>query len=152
MGELTGLLSGDGTRLIAGEESTGLLRRVVESQPVMRPGRSTVYLGRPDPSEVRAGQGELARLIISARRAIVVTPPTTPLPPQAERRDPGLGWLARLWFTAVLGPESAMAVVADGGSGPRDRLWLVTEPAIVRRFINAVEGELARPDPELLAV
>jgi hypothetical protein len=151
MGELTGLLSGDGTRLITGEASIGLLRRVVESQPVMRPGRYTVYLGRPDPSEVRSGTEDLDRLLASARRVIVVTPPTTPLPPRAERRDPGLGWLARLWFTAVLGPESAMAVVAETGA-PRERLWLVTEPAIVRRFVSAVEGELARPDPELIAV
>jgi hypothetical protein len=148
---LNGLLAGDGTRMIVGDESAGLLRRVVESQPVMRPGRFTVYLGRPDPSEVRGGREELARLVGSARRAIVLTPPTAPLPPQAERRDPGLGWLASLWFTAVLGPESAMAEVAEG-SAPLDRLWLVTEPAIVRRFVNAVEAELARPDPELLAV
>src|SRR5438067_10538765 len=139
MGDLAGLLAGDGTRLITGEESAALLQRVVESQPVMRPGRCTVYLGRPDPSEVRATLEEVARLLRSARRAVVVTPPTAPLRPQAERRDPGLGWLASLWFSAVLGLGSAMAVVAEGG-GPRDRLWLVTEPAIVRRFVNAVEA------------
>ena len=152
MGYLAGLLAGDGTRLITGEASTALLRRVVESQPVMRPGRCTVYLGRPDPSEVRGNLEGLARLLHGARRAVVVTPATTPLPPGVERRDPGLGWLAPLWFTAVLGPESAMAVVTEGESGPRDRLWLVTDPATVRRFVSAVEAELARPDPELLAV
>lgn len=152
MADLATLLGGDGTRLITGEPAA-LLRRVVESQPVMRPGRYTVYLGRPDPTEVRAGLDDLARLVRSARRATVVTPATTPLPPGAERRDPGLGWLAPLWFSAVLGPESAMAVVAaDGAGGHQDRVWLLTEPATVRRFIAAIEAELARPDPELLAV
>jgi hypothetical protein len=29
---------------------------------------------------------------------------------------------------------------------------LLTDPTAVRRFVSAVEGELARPDPQLLAV
>jgi hypothetical protein len=152
MSEVRSLLGGDGTRLIAGEQQSRLIRRVVESLPLMRQGRYTVYLGRPDPTLVRDEFDELTRLVRSARRATVVTPTTTPLPAEAERRDPGLGWLSQLWFSAVLGPDTAMAVVADGDGAHLDRVWLLTEPTAVRRFVSAVEGELARPDPQLLAV
>ncbi|HYM51634.1 MAG TPA: hypothetical protein VET65_13825 [Candidatus Limnocylindrales bacterium] len=152
MTEIRRLVAGDGTRLIMGDQAVALMRRIVESQPVMRPGRFTIYLGRPDPAEVRSSLEEVTRLVASARRAVVVTPPTTPLPSTAERRDPGFGWLAPLWFSAVLGPESAMAVVADTDATAPDRAWLLTDPTAVRRFVAAVEGELARPDPQLLAV
>jgi hypothetical protein len=152
MSELGALLADDGTRRIPDPASALLLRRVVESLALMRPGRYTVYLGRPDPAAVRAEQDELDRLIRSARRAVVVTPPTSPLPPEAERRDPGLGWLASLWFSAVLGSETAMALVAGPDSGQLDQAWLLTEPSAVRRLVGAIEGELARPDPQLLAV
>ena len=86
MGEMATLIEGTpGSRPVADVSTVPLLRRVVESLATMRPGRYTVYLGRPD----------------------------------------------------VDHPEEA---------------WLVTNPMAVRRFIAAVEGELARPDPQLLAV
>jgi hypothetical protein len=137
------------TREIADRESMLLMRRVVESLALRRPGRYTVYLGRPDPAAVRADWDREVTLIRAARRAVVATAPTTPLPPEAERRDPGLGWLAGLSFSAVLGEETAMALIGDANS---ERAWLLTNPEAVRRFIASVEGELARPDPQLLAV
>ncbi len=137
------------TREVTDRESIALLRRIVESLALRRPGRYTVYLGRPDPAAVRAAWEHEIALIRAARRAVVATAPTTPLPPEADRRDPGLGWLAGLSFSAVLGGETAMAVI-DAASA--DRAWLLTNPAAVRRFIAAVEAELARPDPQLLAV
>ena len=153
MGGIWAVLAGDPeARQIAGPEAIGLLRRVVESLPQRRPGRYALYLGRPDPAMVRAEREAEAQLIRSARRAVVATPETTPLPPEAERRDPGLGWLAHLWFSAVLGEETGMALIGEATTGEPEQAWLLTEPAAVRRFIAAVEGELARPDPELLAV
>jgi hypothetical protein len=151
MGEITGIFSaGPASRQVAGADSVSLLRRVVEGLPLMRPGRFTVYLGRPDPAAVRAELEDETRLIRSARRAVVATPDTTPLAPEAERREPGLGWLANLWFTAVLGDTAAMALIFDVRDP--DQGWLLTGPDDVRRFIASVEGELARPDPQLLAV
>jgi hypothetical protein len=137
------------TREITDRESMGLMRRIVESLALRRPGRYTVYLGRPDPTSVRAEWDREVTLIRAARRAVVATAATTPLPPEAERRDPGLGWLGGLCFSAVLGEETAMALIGDANS---ERAWLLTNPDAVRRFIASVEGELARPDPQLLAV
>lgn len=137
------------TREISDRESTVLMRRIVESLALRRPGRYTVYLGRPDPAAVRADWDREVTLIRAARRAVVATAATTPLPPEAERRDAGLGWLAGLSFSAVLGEETAMALIGDANS---ERAWLLTNPEAVRRFIASVEAELARPDPQLLAV
>lgn len=153
MGETAAFLADDlATRQVRDGDTIPLLRRVVESLAVMRPGRYTVYLGRPDPAEVRAEWDQEARLTRSARRAVVVTPDTTPLPAGAERRDPGLGWLSRFWFSAVLGEETAMALISDSSARDPARGWLLTDPQAVRRFIGSVEAELARPDPALLAV
>jgi hypothetical protein len=153
MGEMATLVAGTpGTRPVTDSSTIPLLRRVVESLAAMRPGRYTVYLGRPDPAAVRADWDAEAGLLHSARRAVVTTPETTPLPPEADRRDPGLGWLARLWFSAVIGDDTAMALICRPDIDQPDEAWLLTDPAAVRRFIAAVEGELARPDPQLLAV
>jgi hypothetical protein len=153
MGEMATLVEGTpGTRPISDVSTLPLLRRVVESLATMRPGRYTVYLGRPDPAAVRAEWETEADLVRSARRAVVTTPDTTPLPPEADRRDPGAGWLARLWFSAVLGDDTAMALICRPDIEQPEEAWLLTEPTSVRRFIAAVEGELARPDPQLLAV
>ena len=129
-----------------------LMRRVVESLATMRPGRFTVYLGRPDPVAVRAEWDHESALLRSARRAVVTTPESTPLPPEVDRRDPGLGWLASLWFTAVLGGDAGMALICTPDVKHAQEAWLLTDPVAVRRFIASVEGELARPDPQLLAV
>lgn len=141
-----------GTRRVADLSTVPLLRRVVESPATMRPGRYTVYLGRPDPATVRAEWDQEVALLRSARRAVVTTPETTPLPQEADRRDPGMGWLARLWFSAVLADSTGMALVCRPAANQPEEAWLLTDPAAVRRFIAAVEGELARPDPQLLAV
>lgn len=147
---LPAVLSADPeTREVSDRESIALLHRIVESLPLRRPGRYTVYLGRPDPVAVRADWEHEVTLIRAARRAVVATAPTTPLPPEAERRDPGLGWLAGMSFSAVLGDQTAMAVIDATGA---DRAWLLTTAEAVRRFIASVEAELARPDPQLLAV
>ncbi len=145
------LIANSSTRAIQGS-SVNLLRRVVESLPLSRPRRHTLYLGRPDPAAVRSELEHEIELIRSARRAVVVTPETTPLPHEAERRNPAWGWLVGLWFTAVVGDETAMALVADLSVGGAEAGWLLTDPETVHRFVTAVEGELARPDPELLAV
>ena len=153
MGEMATLIEGTpGTRLVTDATTVPLLRRVVESLATMRPGRYTVYLGRPDPAAVRAEWESEAALMRSARRAVVTTADTTPLPPEADRRDPGYGWLAQTWFSAVLGDDTAMALLCRPDVSQPEEAWLVTEPTAVRRFIAAVEGELARPDPQLLAV
>ncbi len=137
---------------VAGGASVALLRSVVESLPRARPGRYTLYLGRPDPATVRAEQDREFDLIRSARRAVVITPDTSLLPPEAERRDPGFGWLTEAWFSAVLGDQVALALIAPGATAEPEHAWLLTDPDAVRRFLAAVEGELARPDPQLLAV
>jgi hypothetical protein len=153
MGEMATLIEATpGKRSVTDATTIPLLRRVVESPATMRPGRYTVYLGRPDPATVRAEWEQEVALIRSARRAVVTTPETTPLPQEADRRDPGSGWLAHLWFSAVLGEDTAMALICRPGLDLPDEAWLLTEPTAVRRFIAAVEGELARPDPQLLAV
>jgi hypothetical protein len=153
MGEMATLLQGTpGGRQVADLTTLPLLRRVVESLATMRPGRYTVYLGRPDPAAVRQEWEQEATLLRSARRAVVTTPETTPLPQEADRRDPGLGWLAHLWFSAVMGEDTAMAVICRPDVTQPEEAWLLTEPTAVRRFVAAVEGELARPDPQLLAV
>src|SRR5207253_2246254 len=101
MGESAAFVAADpATRQVTDPSTIPLLRRVVESLVVMRPGRYSLYLGRPDPAEVRAEWDQESRLMQSARRAVVATPETTPLPAAAERRDPGLGWLTRVWFNA----------------------------------------------------
>jgi hypothetical protein len=74
------------------------------------------------------------------------------LPQEADRREPGLGWLANVWFSAVLGDDTAMAVLCQPDPIHPQEAWLLTDPTAVRRFVAAVEGELARPDPQLLAV
>ena len=153
MGEMATLVQGTpGSRPVADVATVPLLRRVVESLATMRPGRYTVYLGRPDPATVRAEWDQEVALVRSARRAVVTTPDTTPLPQEADRRDPGLGWLARTWFSAVMGDDTAMAVICRPDATNPEEAWLLTDPAAVRRFVAAVEGELARPDPQLLAV
>jgi len=153
MGEMATLLQGTpGSRPVADVTTVPLLRRVVESLATMRPGRYTVYLGRPDPAGVRAEWDQEVALMRSARRAVVTTPDTTPLPQEADRRDPGFGWLAQLWFSAVLGEDTAMALICRPDATQPDEAWLLTDPIAVRRFVAAVEGELARPDPQLLAV
>jgi hypothetical protein len=153
MGEMATILQGTpGSRPVADVTTVPLLRRVVESLATMRPGRYTVYLGRPDPAAVRAEWDQEVALLRSARRAVVTTPETTPLPQEADRRDPGLGWLAQLWFSAVMGDDTAMAVICRPDASNAEEAWLLTDPTAVRRFVAAVEGELARPDPQLLAV
>ena len=153
MGEMATLLQGTpGSRPVADVSTVPLLRRVVESLATMRPGRYTVYLGRPDPAAVRQEWDQEVTLLRSARRAVVTTPDTTPLPQEADRREPGLGWLAQLWFSAVMGEDTAMAVICRPDANQPEEAWLLTDPTAVRRFVAAVEGELARPDPQLLAV
>jgi hypothetical protein len=153
MGEMATLLQGTpGSRPVADVTTVPLLRRVVESLATMRPGRYTVYLGRPDPAAVRQEWDQEVALLRSARRAVVTTPETTPLPQEADRREPGLGWLAHLWFSAVMGDDTAMAVICRPDASEPEEAWLLTDPIAVRRFVAAVEGELARPDPQLLAV
>src|SRR3984893_3722282 len=112
MGEMAMLVEGTpGSRLVSDLTTVPLLRRVVESLATMRPGRYTVYLGRPDPAAVRAEWDQEVALLRCARRAVVTTPDTTPLPQEADRRDPGLGWLAHVWVRAGLGDDTAMAVL-----------------------------------------
>src|SRR5438309_10126378 len=153
MGEMAMLVEGTpGSRQVSDLTTVPLLRRVVESLATMRPGRYTVYLGRPDPAAVRAEWDTEMSLVRSARRAVVTTPDTTPLPQEADRRDPGLGWLSRIWFSAVLGDDTAMALICQPGVDHPDEAWLVTDPFAVRRSIEPVEGELARSDPSLLPV
>jgi hypothetical protein len=153
MGEMASLMEATpGSRPVTDVSTVPLLRRVVESLATMRPGRYTVYLGRPDPAAVRAEWEAEMGLMRSARRAVVTTPETTPLPQEADRRDPGMGWLSHTWFSAVLGDDTAMALICRPDVDQPDEAWLVTDPGAVRRFIAAVEGELARPDPQLLAV
>ena|SRR5437868_3801574 len=153
MGEMATIIQGTpGSRPVTDASTVPLLRRVVESLATMRPGRYTVYLGRPDPAAVRADWEADASLVRSARRAVVTTPETTPLPPEADRRDPGMGWLAGTWFSAVLGDDTAMALVCRPDVTQPEEAWLLTDSGAVRRFISAVEGELARPDPQMLAV
>jgi hypothetical protein len=141
-----------GTRAVADPSTVPLMRRVVESLALMHPGRYTIYLGRPDPAAFRAQWEQEAALVRSARRAVVATPETTPLPQEADRREPGGGWLADTWFSAVIGDNTAMALICRPDVDQPVEAWLLTEPDAVRRFIGAVEGELARPDPQLLAV
>ena len=84
MGEMATLIGGTpGTRPVTDSSTIPLLRRVVESLAAMRPGRYTIYLGRPDPAAVRADWEAEAGLLRSGRRAVVTTPETTPLPPEA---------------------------------------------------------------------
>lgn len=153
MGEMATLIGATpGTRRVIDATTVPLLRRVVESLATMHPGRYTVYLGRPDPVAVRTDWEQEAALMRSARRAVVATPSTTPLPQEADRREPGLGWLAETWFSAVVGDDTAMALICRPDFDRSTETWLLTEPHAVRRLIGAVEGELARPDPQLLAV
>jgi len=153
MGEMAALVEGTpGSRAVSDLTTVPLLRRVVESLATMRPGRYTVYLGRPDPAAVRADWDQEVALLRCARRAVVTTPETTPLPQEADRREPGLGWLANVWFSAVMGDDTAMAVLCQPDPVHPQEAWLLTDPTAVRRFVAAVEGELARPDPQLLAV
>jgi hypothetical protein len=153
MGEMATLIGATpGSRKVTDPTTVPLLRRVVESLATMHPGRYTVYLGRPDPVAVRTDWEQEATLIESARRAVVATPATTPLPQEADRRDPGLGWLAETWFSAVVGDDTAMALICRPDIERPTEAWLLTEPQAVRRLIAAVEGEMARPDPQLLAV
>ena len=57
MGEMATLVRGTpGSRPVADVTTVPLLRRVVESLATMRPGRYTVYLGRPDPGNAGANQ------------------------------------------------------------------------------------------------
>jgi hypothetical protein len=140
-----------GTNPIGDDSAFSLLRRFVEGLPLMRPGRLTLYLGRPDPAAVRAEQPEIARLARSGRRTVVITPSSAPLPAGVERRDP-TGWLSYTWFTAVLGEAAALALVAEAPAGQPEAPVLVTDPDAVRQFVRSVEAELARPDPELIAV
>src|SRR4029077_6074511 len=112
MGEMAMLVEGTpGSRQVSDLTTVPLLRRVVESLATMRPGRYTVYLRRPDPAAVRADWDQEVALLRCARRAVVTTPDTTPLPQEADRRDPGLGWLANVWFSEVIGDDTEMAVL-----------------------------------------
>src|SRR3977135_1129314 len=119
MGEMATLVQGTpGSRAVADVTTVPLLRRVVESLATMRPGRYTVYLGRPDPAEVRAEWDQEVALVRSARRAVVTTPDTTPLPQEADRREPGLGWLAHIWGRDVRGDDPRRAVRRAHGPTP----------------------------------
>src|ERR1700730_12145490 len=92
MGEMATLVEGTpGSRQVSDLTTVPLLRRVVESAAQWRPGRYTVYLGRPDPAAVRAEWDQEVALLRCARRAVVTTPDTTPLPREAGRAEPGLG-------------------------------------------------------------
>src|SRR6202048_1231183 len=103
MGEMATLVEGTpGSRPVSDLTTLPLLRRVVESLATMRPGRYTVYLGRPDPAAVRAEWEREVALLRCAGGPGVATPDTTPLPQEADRRDPGLGWLPHVWFSAVM--------------------------------------------------
>src|ERR1700730_4336369 len=116
MGEMAALVEGTpGSRSVADVTTVPLLRRVVESLATMRPGRYTVYLGRPDPAAVRAEWDQEVALLRSARRAVVTTPDTTPLPQEADRRDPGLGWLGHVWVSAGMGEGTAVGVISRSG-------------------------------------
>src|SRR4029077_18139924 len=97
MGEMAMLVEGTpGSRPVSDLTTVPLLRRVVESLATMRPRRYTVSVGRPDPPAVRAEWDQEVALLRCARRAVVPTPDTTPLPQEADRRDPGLGWLGEV--------------------------------------------------------
>jgi hypothetical protein len=146
------LFSDPSVRTVTGRDAVDLLRRVVEGPVLIHRGRYAVYLGRPDPAAVRAEEDQTDRLLAAARRAVVITPETTPLPGWVERHDPGAGWLAHRWFTAILGSGSAMALVAETTGSVLEEASLLTDPDAVRRFIAAVEAEVARPDPLLIAV
>src|SRR5207244_33208 len=77
MGEMATLIDGTpGSRPVADVSTVPLLRRVVESLATMRPGRYTVYLGRPDPAAVRAEWETEIALVRSARRAGASSPPS----------------------------------------------------------------------------
>src|SRR5256886_16579628 len=136
MGEMATLMEGPpGSRPVADVSTVPLLGRVVESLATMRPGRYTVYLGRPDPAAVRGEWETEVALVRSARRAVVTTPDTTPLPQEADRRDPGMGWLARLWFSPVVGDDTAMALISRPDVDQTEEAWLVTNPAAALRLL-----------------
>src|ERR671935_3094822 len=103
-----------GTNPIGDDSAFSLLRRFVEGLPGLRPGRLTLYLGRPDPAAVRTEQTEIGRLARNGRRTVVITPSSAPLPAGVERREP-TGWLSYTWFTAVMGEGGAFFL---GGRGP----------------------------------
>src|SRR2546422_11701455 len=125
MGEMATVIEGTpGSRPVADVSTVPLLRRVVESLATMRPGRYTVYLGRPDPAAVRGDWETEVALVRSARRAVVTTPDTTPSPQEADRRDPGVGWPAHLWFRAVAGGDPAMHVIARPHVHQPPKHWL----------------------------
>src|SRR2546429_9959849 len=129
MGEMATLIDGTpGSRPVADVSTVPLLRRVVESLATMRPGRYTVYLGRPDPAAVRGEWETEVALVRSARRAVVTTPDTTPLPQEADRRDPGMVWLAHPWFSAVVGNYTAMALICRPPVDEPDDATLLTKP------------------------
>src|SRR4029077_10864265 len=99
MGEMATLVEGTpGSRPVADVTTVPLLRRVVDSGRTMRPARCTVYLGRPDPAAVRAEWDQEVALLRSARRAVVTTPDTTPLPQDADRLDPGVVCVGPVWL------------------------------------------------------
>jgi hypothetical protein len=140
-----------GTNPIGDESAFSLLRRFVEGLPGLKPGRLTLYLGRPDPAAVRTEHAEIGRLARNSRRTVVITPSSAPLPAGVERRDP-TGWLSYTWFTVVIGEAAAIALVAEAPAGQPEAPVLVTDPDAVRQFLRSVEAELARPDLELIAV
>ena len=141
-----------GGRQLHGAGQVQLLRRVVEGLARSHSHRNISYIGRPDPAEVRAHFDHEARLLQGVGRAVAITPDTTPIPAGTDRRDPANGWLSRLWFTAVLGPEAAMAIITDAPFSQAEQGLLLTGREAVLRFVNAVEAEASRPDPMLLAV
>jgi hypothetical protein len=146
------LTNNPGARQLHGAGQVELLRRVVEGLARSHSHRNIIYIGRPDPAQARVDFPHEAALLRGVSRAVAVTPDTTPIPGGTERRDPGNGWLNGLWFTAVLGPEAAMAVITDAPFGQAEQGLLLTGRDAVLRFVQAVEAEVSRPDPMLLAV
>ena len=146
------LTNSPGARQLRGAGQVELLRRVVEGLARSHSHRNIIYVGRPDPAQARADFDHEAALLRGVARAVAVTPDPTPVPGGTERRDPANGWLNGLWFTAVLGPDAAMAIITDAPFSHAEQGLLLTGREAVLRFINAVEAEVSRPDPMLLAV
>src|SRR5918911_225190 len=144
------LTNSAGARQLHGAGQVELLRRVVEGLARSHSRRNIIYVGRPDPAQTRADFDHDAGLLRGVARAVAITPDPTRIPGGVERREPGNGWLNGLWFTAVLGPEAAMAIITDAPFSHAEQGLLLTGREAVLRFINAVEAEVSRPDPMLL--
>src|SRR5438552_1666085 len=78
MGSLIG--GPPGSRPVSDLTTVPLRRRMVESAATMRPGGYAVCVGRPERAAGRGEWDQAVALPRCARRAVVATPDTTPLP------------------------------------------------------------------------